>query len=549
MSNNIQKNKTPQHLDLDPPASGAPQHLSLKKPQQQMVNQPFGGSYAVGQRPANPHEHPLTSPVNDPLLPEDDISTFFRNRAAVGDHESMGRFIGETSLKIVIAILIFFVVYNQHRGFQTSADVKARKWLGINLQEHIPAVGARKRPQVEKKRSANDPVALSPPLAKSIANQNSIEMAISQVRAGRWVDIEKRLTGKCQRWDATNDCLLKGFYLAHRGLKLSSRLMVSVPEVRLSKLGKPERALWYLSLAVIKENGRANHQEFDKAMALLAGPASEMRRVYFDEMIVALARARKPKEIAYFIERAKSYPWTPSWQASSTKWKALAIATVPNTMTPKAVDYMVKGERGAVRVDARSLEILAPAIIQANGAALALPVSREAVTHAISTKIDRDLVKRAIQSHIRLLVAAGITPDVASYLKLYLTQIGKDDFYILFRASSLLESPVASERSQGLTFLLSQSQNSPWELKYALAHALIRAGHAQKALPYIERLEKARMSNKGSSLWVDILRAEYRLALKQTRDSRQLEAARSRIKAGTLAAVLASPLGPLSLIR
>lgn len=469
--------------------------------------------FQVKQNPGQPMDS--VSVPAEPLLPEDDLSAFFRSRAVVA--KSADDSTGALLRFLVFVILLpasFVFAYNVNLKFRRLADEQAMRWFALPLREFVPEV--KKIWKVDPKSLPKKRVSATMSVG-SISNEPLIlDGVFLLVRNGQWREVEVKLQGKCPTWDATSDCALKAFFSASRGYVKSAQAMFSVSPERVLTLKPIDRVFWNLSAAMVAGETDREHVYFRRALVQTPVASYEIRRIIFDELVVANALAKKPKEISYYLNEARKDPSAPFWGTSFVKWSALETLAASPTgeLTASVMDELVARERGSLRTDPRSLILLGPAFIRAGRASDIVTLTGDASADAVKRRVDAELARPLLLTHVRVLWALGKRNEAVATLTRHSPMIGRHPVAIHYlTAAAVLQGGRPELLAKTLKLLPPLSGETPWETLYLSGLLNIRLGQFKKVSPILQTLTFV----KGSEARRDsaaLLRAEYLLGVR-----------------------------------
>ncbi len=473
-------------------------------------------SIPVKFSPAPPphNDQPLSQVANDRLLPEDDIASFFKNRAVASHHDHGVGFATKFLAFLVVSAFIFSFAYNQKPRFAKSVDRTSMKWLGFKIGTYIPVFGVRAKThakQMSKELVVEKRVAtLDQPL--------SSDPILTMMRSGRWTLIEQRINGKCMRWEASSDCTYKALYNAHRGMTAAARPMLTVPEKDILKLPSSVQVFWRLAAAMSAVDANTREKYFQNALKIIPTQAIEARKIVFDEMIVGLARINAFGEIPRYLNLLSSETKNPGWRSYSSKWRALAALSYPLNARQAALTALLKEEPSVLFYDAQAISFLTPAIIRGGFSEAFTNVVTDGISYSSRSNADPELQKLLLQSLIRLKLAQGKKAEVATSLNKYINGYGRDSFAQHFNASLQLSADGADRARLIAAEFQSLRPDAPWETSVLYAYALIRSGQFDRIEPILAKLRN-KQQIPSALLWSNILRAEKLLAEKKPKDA------------------------------
>ena len=505
-------------IELDAPVAGTPRlqlkplAATVKSPSQPFPN-PANSASQQPQARQGKDQAPLSQIANDGLLPEDDMSSFFKNRAVVarnhfGISSGMKCFIA-----MVISAFVFVGAYNYKRKFAEATDRVADRWLGFYPGNYIPAFG----PRSKAKQSFTENLAHQ----KNTSSQKYFsDPIVTMTRNGQWTQVEQRISGKCVRWDATRDCALKGFYYSHRAMNQMTKPILSISETTAGKLEPQSKALWYLAAALATTDGNGRERRFQQALHALAPKDLEMRRILFDEMITGLYKDRQFNDIPRFMRIVDTEPKANVSRSDLAKWRSLASLSAPSNARVTIYTSALREDRTSFRGDPQILILLTPEMIRSGLAASFSDLVAEANTNATASSVDKELRRGLMQSSIRLKYAQGQRAEYAVLLARYAESLGKDPFSQHYSTVTQLNIGTDDRNQNALEELRGMRPNAPWETWVLYAFALLRTGQPTKIDSMISVLS-TRSQPPQIQMWGVILKGEKLLALGKASEAEQ----------------------------
>ncbi|MCX6126858.1 MAG: hypothetical protein NTV34_19210 [Proteobacteria bacterium] len=470
----------------------------------------------------NAHD-PLSSPGAEPLLPGDDLSMFFRNRAVIAGSVGSYKKLIVTMMSLFLLAAAFIFAYNSKPKFRVLADKQAKIWLNINLADYVPAFKGRTKKTksaVERDIERNNSL-LRKGRALEPLKEILIDPLAQLIRAGRWKEVEPKIQGKCLAWVGSYDCLLKGYYLASRGLAKSVRPMTLVEDASLRSLKLSEQVLWHHTVALVLGEADIGHKRLSKALAMVPANSFDLRRMIFDDLIVNCSVTKRGQDLKYILDLANKDPGIKFWNGAAAKWNALSTLTLTGALSSRAMDDLIKGERGSLKNDPRSIELLGIGFIRSGRADRFLAISMDAMADLPLSRMDADLQRRVISTHLRVLWALGRRGEAGAFLNRYQAMAGRDALVVHYQAASILQNGDAAQSARTLAVLGRSPRNLPWETQFIQGYALVRSGQPSLAHPIIRQMSKAQ-GGQAIKTWTKILTGEFLLSQKRYQDAERL---------------------------
>lgn len=499
MSDTVAKKSENRSVELEAPVETVQLAVtkptaSTQKPLQQLPPQPA---------PRSMIEQPLSQIANDRLLPEDDLHSFFKNRA-MASRSDFGISTGITIFAAVVVAAVFFIIaYNQKPRFAIATDRATEKWLGIKLDSYIPALGNRAKTK-KTTQIALQKLATSPAL--------TLDPSVYTIRSGQWSKTEQKLDGKCQTWEASADCAIKGLYYVHRGMPLMAKPMLAVSEKNLASLPYEYKSYWFITTALISSDPASRQRRFQSALTAIPPKNIELKRIIYDEMLTGLTKVKAQNDLPRFLRSADTEPRNVLSKADLAKWHALAAINFTSTARQTFFMGLLKEDLQPLKADLQTLILLTPEMIRSGLAAQYSPIVADTNTSLATTAIDKELRKNLYQSSIRLKYALGQKAEYAALLVKYGDLFGHDPFFRQFNSAMQLHSGGV----QGLKIVLQELKGlkpaAPWETWVVYGFALVKTGQAAKIDSTILALS-ARSQPPTIQMWGTILKGEKLLAM------------------------------------
>lgn len=578
-----QKNQSDRAVELEAPTVGEAR-LQITKHQTSKMGAPHATLPPIGNPSGNVNfgrsEQPLSQMANDRLFPEDDMVSFFKNRAAASRHD----FGVSTSIKVAGALalagVLFIVAFNQKRKFASDADRLSEKWLGVKIGSYIPVFGARSKIQ----KLVPGQVSSTRNAAGKSAKKFGLDPIVFLIRSGQWTEADQNLINKCSRWEATADCAVKGLSYSHKNMLQMTKPMLSIPDTAVMTLKPSMRGLWYAASTLVLPDKSARERRFQSALRALSPGDLETKRILVDEMITGLAKSNSYGEIPRYLRLVESDARNPGWASDVAKWRILASVTYTSNAKVSQITAALREDRTSLRMDPQILILLTPEMIRSGFAAAFSPTVADA--NITATMFNKDVRRGLMQSSIRLKLAQGQRTEYTALLAKYTEAFGRDPFAIHFNAMIQLAAGGNDRLKAVIQDLRGLKPSAPWETWTLYAFALIKSGQAAKVDTTITAL-RSRSQPPNIQFWGTILRGERLLTLGKTQEAEQAikiayesmpthsalvdlmiriyqtqnklaEAARLRLKLDDLRSktsywsspeMMRSPFGPLALIR
>jgi hypothetical protein len=488
--------------------------------QQGQANQPAPQNMLQNRNGKLKGEIPLSVPGFDPLRPEDDIVTFFKNRIPGEPKKSAVSVVVSTLIVVLLLLVAFVLGFNFNNEFRSVSRQFASNHLQIDLVKFIPKL----RPVGLDDDLGEGLTSVSEIDAKSLQSTNTLEQSMSLIRRGSWGYIDKKISGTCSTWTSSLQCLVKGYYLASRGLKSSAKMILNVPETSLRSLSNTEQATWFHTLALVKENNSKNFREFAKSHQLLGEKNPATKAVFFDDIIRMHILRGNVSDALYFYGLAKKQLDQKRLNYFQSKWGVLIILASKKPVTNQIVDRALQSGRSAFKNDPLSLELLVKAAIVSGQFVKIRPLIMDAVTENESQGINKEIRKRLWQLRIRTDLGTANRAEANKGLEFYRAAFGIDVFYQMMNLSLAINplSVFPSERVERLWGSVPIS-NLPWEAKYLVALADIRSHRISNSLKDIQHLEQTiKLNPRYDAAWISLLRGEYKYASKKFAESKAL---------------------------
>lgn len=513
MTNNAGKSpKNNRAVELDAPAGGEALKIKTLAATQKSALHPF--PQAAAQSTPHGLDQPLSQIANDRLLPEDDIHSFFKIRAAVGS-DSFGFSAGTKFLfGVIVVVAVFACAYNYKPKFAAAADRIAQRWVGMSPDPYIPAFGPRAKTKMRSETGR--PSGRQTNRSSSFASDPLMTM----IRNGQWSQAEQRMAGKCLRWEATRDCAMKGFYYSHRAMNQMTKPMLAVSETSVGALEPQSKGLWHLAAALATADANARETRFGKALRAIAPQDLNLRSILFDEMITGLYKSRQFNDLPRYLRLVDAEPKSRFSTSDVAKWRSLVGLTAPSTARPLIYKNTLRENQTSLRRDPQILILLTPEMIRSGQAAAFAELIGEANTNATVSGIDKELRRGLMQSSIRLKFAQGQRAEYAVVLAKYVEIFGKDPFSQHFSAVTQLNIGSDDRNRKALDELRGMKSNAPWETWVIYAFGLLRTGQPTRIDSMISVLG-SRSQPPEIQMWGTILKSEKLLALKRAQEAEQ----------------------------
>ena len=499
--------------------------LQVKRHQDNPLHQGSAHQAALQNKSPNRNgklkgEVPLSVPVFDPIGPEDDIVTFFKNRVP-GEPRKSNLSIVLSSLIVMFLLFVTFALgFNFNSEFRFAISQFASTHFQIELANFIPNL----KPIGLGDDLGEGLTSVSDVDTKSIQSTNTLEQSMSLVRRGSWAYIDKKIAGTCSTWTSSQHCLVKGYYLASRGLKASARMILNVPEASIKSLSNIEQATWFHTLALVKENNSRKSREFTKSHQLLGEKHPTIKAVFFDDIIRMHILKGNVSDALYFYGLAKKQVDQKRLDYFQSKWGVLIIVASKKPVTSQIVDRAISSGRTAFKNDPISLQLLVKASILSGQFEKIRPLVIDAVTENETQGVDREIRKRLWQLRIRTDLGTSNRLEASKGLEFYRSAFGVDMFYQMM-SLGLSINPLGlfpSERVERHWGAI-PTKNLPLEARYLVSLANIRANKTSNSLKDIQYLEQTiKLNPKFDPAWIHLLRAEYSYASKRFVESKTL---------------------------
>jgi hypothetical protein len=452
----------------------------------------------------------LSSPGIEPLLPEDDISAFFKAREVGADQSGLGLFVLKFMIGLFVILFAVGFAYKKNTRFRIATNAHFKSLFNIDLKHHLADSNPKKQPlsKIDKDTAINK-ARLNKGLridAKRSINNNMLLL----LRSNGMRQAQARIEGKCPVWSVNLDCVERGLYLSFTGSPELVRPMIQFDEPKLRHLPPEELALWHFSLELSLGENDPNHNHLNRSMAAAKNLSPDLRQVIFDELIVNKALQRKVAPLKFYLNSAKKDPAANKWSASFAKWNALLSITETKTLPANIAINLLKSRNLTSPNDPRVVSILGPGFIRSGLSERYLAISLNAIDIARKNTADQGLLRAALSNCIRVLWSLGRRDDAKLLLDEYGRLSGHDHFYRHFRAASLALLGDQKGMRESASLLRSGLILDKWESQYLLGHSYLNSGNTKGAIDAVSKMLLNSKSSKASRRlqWSNTLKAE-----------------------------------------